>query len=71
MVLENKELYPDAVLLDPVVIEFNAVVPIATLYGAVEIVNEGSFPMYNELFSTNTSDKLLNTVTAEELIASI
>ena len=39
-----------------------AVVPTARLYCALSVVDEGSFPMYMELLSTNAS---LNPVTLD------
>ena len=52
-----KAAYPLAVLLFPVVTAPKAVIPTATLYSAVLVDDEGSFPMYNELSSTNASLK--------------
>ena len=53
-------LYPIAILSSPVVTASKAVVPKAKLYCALSVVDEGSFPMYNELVSTSAS---LNPVT--------
>ena len=52
--------YPTAVFRSPVVIASRAVVPTATLYSALLVVDEGSFPIYKELVSISAS---LNPVT--------
>ena len=51
--------YPIAVFLSPVVTASKAVVPRARLYCALAVLDEGSFPMYSELSSTNASVKSL------------
>ena len=57
VVFADNALYPTAILSSPVVTASKAVTPTATLYCAVLVVDEGSFPMYMELLSTNASLK--------------
>ena len=48
---------PTATFLSPVGMASSAVVPTATLYCALFVVEDGSFPMYIEFVSTKASDK--------------
>ena len=49
----------------PVVTDFKAVMPIATLYSAVEVVLEGLLPRYIESSSTSASERSLILLTVE------